>query len=83
MQSGVVLYDQVGNGVETTLDLRGFTAGSRGRRGTAGGLERSAESRAVLDTGRDAGTVLLTDFDFLDCRFGEIRRGVARGFSGR
>jgi iron complex outermembrane receptor protein len=28
IQPGVVLYDQVGNGVETTLDLRGFTAGS-------------------------------------------------------
>ena len=28
LQTGTVLYDQVGNGVQTTFDLRGFTTGS-------------------------------------------------------
>ena len=28
MQAGVVLYDQTGNGIETTLELRGFSQGT-------------------------------------------------------
>ena len=71
-QAGITLYDQVGNGVQTTLDLRGFTDGS--------GVRVFLDGAPLNDTRNNALSLELVPLDAIERV--EIVRGSASALAG-